>query len=157
MTKVSIHTMKAITQNGLMYVLLNLCLETKLYHVINHMVKFCLQTKIQQHIHQPILGYRLHRVYGNLCHSTTILSNQYHSGQTIKTNFINNSAPINSVADWVCCKWPEWLGKISGCVVQVLEPHSLHVCTRQIIRCPYRCLSGPINHTVPKVRTIAPQ
>ena len=108
----------------------------------NHMVKFCLQTKIQQHIHQPILGYRLHRVYGNLCHSTTILSNQYHSGQTIKTNFINNSALINSVADWVCCKWPEWLGKISGCVVQVLEPHSLHARTREIIRCPYRCLSA---------------
>lgn len=23
-------------------------------------------------------------------------------------------------------------------------------------RCPYRCLSAPINHTVPKVRTIEP-
>jgi len=26
----------------------------------------------------------------------------------------------------VCCKWPNWLGKISGWVVQVLEPHTLH-------------------------------
>jgi len=42
----------------------------------------------------------------------------------------------------VCCKWPNWLGKISGWVVQVLEPHTLHARTRQFIRCPYRCLSA---------------
>ena len=47
------------------------------------------------------------------------------------SNLPLNPSPNNYCADWVCCKWPEWLGRIMGWVVQVLELYTLHARTRK--------------------------